>query len=88
MRSPRTATKSSPRSPQLEKAQGSNENPAQPKINKFIKKRKDGVKNPEGGALMPCFLMAIVYPTERNYLALPNRRGDSFTIPKEEFLLA
>ena len=37
---------------------------------------------------MPCFLMAIVYPTERNYLALPNRRGDSFTIPKEEFLLA
>ena len=37
MRGPRTAMKSGPRSPQLEKALAQNEDPTQPKINKFIK---------------------------------------------------
>ena len=42
MRSPCTATKSSPHSPQLEKARAQQRRPnaAKNKINKFIKKRK------------------------------------------------
>ena len=41
MRSPCTETKSSPRSPQLEKARDSNEDPMQPK--KQTKKEKSGL---------------------------------------------
>ena len=41
MRSLHSAMKSSPRSPQLEKATHSNEAPTQPKINKIKKKNKE-----------------------------------------------
>ena len=61
MRSPRTATKSSPRSPQLEKAQArSNEDPMQPKINKFIGKKKY-TSNESGKYLMILGIILVYY---------------------------
>ena len=43
MRSPRTSAKHSPRSQQPEKSSCSSDDPAQPKINKSIKKKKNSI---------------------------------------------
>ena len=57
MRSPRTATESSPHPTQLEKARRSNEDPTQPKIDKLKKKLHEGRK--EGRSPVDSFIFYI-----------------------------
>ena len=56
MRSPHTTTKSSSHSPKLEKSPHSNEDPAQPKINKIIFFKKYMIEDFPGGPVVktPC----------------------------------